>query len=88
MVLNYVANWWEIAMLTAILQALTHHAQANIELHVTNISIYLTNPAGIGEHSDILEAIQSEMDKIAVHKDRLEILELLEPVESKEELKE
>ena len=68
-----------------ILQALSHHAQANIELHVTNISIYLTNPAGIGGHSDILEAIQSEMDKIAVHKDRLEILELLEPVESKEE---
>ena len=64
------------------LQALTHHAQANIELHVTNISIYLTNPTGIGEHSDILESIQSEMDKIAVHKDRLEILELLEPVES------
>ena len=65
-----------------ILQALTHHAQANIELHVTNISIYLTNPTGIGEHSDILESIQNEMDKIAVHKDRLEILELLEPVES------
>tara|TARA_Y100001937_G_C7046020_1_gene296859 strand:+ start:239 stop:457 length:219 start_codon:yes stop_codon:yes gene_type:complete len=64
------------------LQALTHHAQANIELHVTNISIYLTNPTGIGEHSDILESIQNEMDKIAVHKDRLEILELLEPVES------
>ena len=36
--------------------------------------IYFTNPAGIGEHSDILEAVQNELDKIALHEDRLAIL--------------
>ena len=56
------------------LSALRMHAKANVELHLTNIEVYLKNPAGIGEHSDILEAIQGEMDKMAVHEDRLDIL--------------
>ena len=56
------------------LNALRMHAKANVELHLTNIEVYLKNPAGIGEHSDILEAIQCEMDKMSVHEDRLDIL--------------
>lgn len=57
-----------------ILDALQAHAEGNVELHLANIEVYLDNPAGIGEHSDILEAIQAEMDKVAVHQDRLEII--------------
>ena len=56
------------------LNALRMHAKANVELHLTNIEVYLKNTAGIGEHSDILEALQGEMDKMAVHEDRLDIL--------------
>ena len=56
------------------IQALSNHAIANIHLHKTNIDIYFANPAGIGEHSDILEAVQCELDKIALHEDRLAIL--------------
>ena len=56
------------------IQALSNHAIANIHLHKTNIDIYFANPAGIGEHSDILEAVQNELDKIALHEDRLAIL--------------
>ena len=56
------------------IQALSNHAIANIHSHKTNIDIYFTNPAGIGEHSDILEAVQNELDKIALHEDRLAIL--------------
>ena len=57
-----------------ILDALQAHAEGNVELHLANIEVYLDNPAGIGEHSDILEAIQAEIDKIAVHQDRLDII--------------
>ena len=57
------------------LQALSNHAIANIHLHKTNIDRYFANPAGIGEHSDILEAVQGELDKIALHEDRLAILQ-------------
>jgi len=56
------------------LEVLRKHAQANIALHVCNIEFYLRNPVGIGEHSDIMEAMQGELDKIASHEDRLDIL--------------
>jgi len=56
------------------LQALKQHAKANSQLHCMNIEVYLKNPAGIGEHSDVMEAIQSELDKMAMHEDRLDIL--------------
>jgi len=55
--------------------ALIKHAEGNIELHKANVEVYLDNPAGIGEHSDIMEAIQAELDKMAIHIDRLEALE-------------
>ena len=56
------------------LQTLKQHAKANSQLHCMNIEVYLKNPAGIGEHSDVMEAIQSELDKMAMHEDRLDIL--------------
>jgi hypothetical protein len=61
-----------------IIKALSSHAQGNIALHKANIMVYLENPVGIGEHSDILEAIQGELDKIAVHQDRLDLLRVIQ----------
>jgi len=58
----------------AIKNALRAHAEGNLQLHKANIQVYLSNPAGIGEHSDMLEAIQGELDKMSVHSDRLELL--------------
>ena len=56
------------------LKALSDHAKGSINLHRANIEVYFTNPSGIGEHSDIMEAVQGELDKIAIHADRLSIL--------------
>jgi hypothetical protein len=39
-----------------------------------NVEVYLTNPAGIGEHSDVMEAIQVELDKMSTAHDRKEML--------------
>ena len=61
-------------MRTKMINVLKNHAQYNIHLHMMNIEAYLKNPAGIGEHSDIMEAMQGELDKMAVHEDRLAIL--------------
>ena len=36
-----------------LIKALLAHAQGDIQKHVANVEVYLTNPAGIGEHSDI-----------------------------------
>ena len=64
-----------MSMRENILSALKKHAYGNIELHKMNIEVYLKNPAGIGEHSDIMEAIQAELDKMAMHEDRLDVID-------------
>tara|TARA_R100001440_G_scaffold36339_1_gene55453 strand:- start:235 stop:480 length:246 start_codon:yes stop_codon:yes gene_type:complete len=56
------------------IEVLRQHAVSNLNLHKTNIDAYLSNPAGIGEHSDIMETIQAELDKMAIHQDRLAML--------------
>ena len=58
-----------------IIKALISHAQGDIEKHKANIEVYLTNPAGIGEHSDIMEAIEHELDQIAKYMDQIEVIQ-------------
>ncbi len=51
------------------------HARGMIAKHRANVEIYLSNPSGIGEHSDVMEAMEAELDLIAKYSDRLEALE-------------
>ena len=51
------------------------HAEGELERAKTNIMVYMNNSTGIGEHSDIVEAIQEELDKMAAASDRLEMLQ-------------
>ena len=39
-----------------------------------NIDVYLRNPAGIGEHPDIVAAVDSEMEKLSSAEDKLNSL--------------
>ena len=56
-----------------LIRAVLAHAQGEIEKHKVNVNVYLENPVGIGEHSDITEAIQEELNKIAVYHDQIEV---------------
>lgn len=51
------------------------HAIAHVEKHKMNVEVYLTNPAGIGEHSDIMDAIETELDEMAKYNDHIEMLD-------------
>lgn len=57
-----------------LLKAVKSHAQGHIDKHVANIEVYLANPAGIGEHSDIIEAIEIELEEISKYQDQLDIV--------------
>ena len=57
-----------------LIKALLAHAQGDIAKHKANIEVYLANPVGIGEHSDITEAIGLELDKISRYHDQVEVL--------------
>lgn len=39
-----------------------------------NIEVYLTNPAGIGEHPDIIAAIDEELSKVAEAEEKLDMI--------------
>ncbi len=58
-----------------IIEAAKKQAEGEIAVHIANIKVYQTMPAGIGEHSDITEAVISELDKLASAHDRLEMIE-------------
>ena len=57
-----------------LLKALLAHAQGDIQKHVAYVVVYLTNPVGIGEHSNIVEAIEGELDMIAKYQDQIDII--------------
>ena len=58
-----------------IIEAAKKQAEGEIAVHIANIKVYQTMPAGIGEHSDITEAVIAELDKLASADDRLEMIE-------------
>ena len=57
-----------------IIEAARKQAEGEITVHLANIKVYQTMPAGIGEHSDITEAVIAELDKLASAEDRLEMI--------------
>ena len=57
-----------------LIKALLVHAQGDIAKHKANIEVYLANPVGIGEHSNIVEAIEQELDMIAKYQDQIDII--------------
>ncbi len=57
------------------LEALKALAVGNIRKAKMNVEVYLANPVGIGEHPDVLGAIQDQIDLIAKEEERLEVIE-------------
>ena len=61
-------------MRDTLIKALLAHAQGDIAKHRANVEVYLTNPVGIGEHSNVLEAIEEELNMIAKYQDQIDII--------------
>ena len=45
-----------------------------VKYHQANVRIYLQSPVGIGEHGDVLETIEKELNIIAMYHDQIEML--------------
>jgi hypothetical protein len=50
------------------------HAEGHIAKHKANVEVYFHNAAGVGEHPDILEAIEKELNIISMYHDQIETL--------------
>jgi|TARA_B100000035_G_scaffold13145_1_gene10833 hypothetical protein len=57
------------------LDALRSQCKGNIDKARVNVEIYLHNPVGIGEHPDVLAAIQEQVDLIAKEEERLHVID-------------
>ena len=58
-----------------LIKALLSHAQGDIQKHLANVEVYLQNPTGIGEHSDIVGAIEEELNMIAKYQDQIDVIQ-------------
>tara|TARA_B000000609_G_scaffold93522_1_gene71074 strand:- start:55 stop:264 length:210 start_codon:yes stop_codon:yes gene_type:complete len=61
-------------MRNQMISALLAHAQGDIQKHKMNVEVYLTNPVGIGEHSNVMEAIEEELNMIAKYEDQVSVI--------------
>ena len=46
-----------------------------IAKHQQNVDIYLNQPVGIGEHSDVMSAIETEITAIAQAHEKIEVID-------------
>ena len=58
-----------------LIDALKARYEAQMAEANANVQVYLSNPAGIGEHPDIVAAIDSQVEIYANAKEKLEVLD-------------
>ena len=57
-----------------LLEALEGQYRGNIRAARANVRVYVENPAGIGEHPDVIQAIDTQIQVIAENQEKLDIL--------------
>ena len=65
---------YSIRMRNQIVSALLAHAQGDIQKHKMNVEVYLNNAVGIGEHSNVMEANEEELNMIAKYEDQVSVI--------------
>ena len=58
-----------------LIDAALAEAKGSLAVHRANIEVYRTMPAGIGEHSDVTEAVIEELNKMATAQDRIDMID-------------
>ena len=64
-----------LRMRPQLISALLAHANGEIAKHKANVEIYLEHPVGIGEHSDIMAAIEHELNQAAIYEDQIHLIQ-------------
>ena len=60
--------------MTDLLRALVKRYEGDIAAATANIEVYQSNPVGIGEHPDVVAAMDMEVTKLADAADKLNAL--------------
>ena len=54
------------------LEALQKKYEAEVAMAEAYINVYLKNPAGIGEHPEIVEAVDKQIEKLSTAQEKLD----------------
>ena len=57
-----------------IIEALVKKFECEISAHKVNVEIMLENTVGVGEHSNITQTVEQELDIIAGYEDKISVL--------------
>ena len=57
-----------------LINALKAKYEADISCAKSNIQIYIENPTGIGDHADLVTAVDGEVTKLCAAQDKLHVL--------------
>ena len=57
-----------------LLKALRKKLRGDIAVAKANIQVYQTPPAGIGEHPNLVEAVESQIEIIAEAEDKIQVI--------------
>ena len=58
-----------------LIQAVRAHASGHIQKHKANVEVFLANAVGVGEHPDIIDSIEKELDEMARYNDQVEMID-------------
>lgn len=60
--------------MSPLLKALIQKQLGEIEVAKANVQVYQEHPAGIGEHPDLVEAIETQVSRIAEAEDKIQAI--------------
>ena len=55
--------------------AIQKYLEGGVAKHKANVEVYLNQSVGIGEHSDIIDTIEKELDSLSAYEDKLQVLD-------------
>ncbi len=70
-----MAKFNDISLRDQMVVSLIQDCHAKIQMAECNVYAFLENPVGVGDHANIMETIQGQLDIISQNKDRLTVLE-------------
>ena len=57
-----------------LLEALIKKLEGEVATAKANIDVYMKNPAGIGEHPDVVQAVETQIEVIANAEEKIETI--------------
>lgn len=63
-----------------LLEALVQKLEGEIAVHKANIQVYMQSATGIGEHPQLIEAIETEIAKLAESQEKVDTIDRHFPV--------